>query len=81
MKNKVVEKKLGQMRALGYVDETNPKSKVFIDPRQRPKTYMGTLIHEKLHLLFPEWSETKVLRIEKEIRDFLWENGYRKVSQ
>lgn len=79
--NKVVIKKLGQKKAVGWTNEFNPKSRIEIDPRQRPKAFMGTLIHEKLHLLFPEWSESKVLYIEKELANLLWRNNYRKVQQ
>jgi len=80
--SKVVEKKLGREKAYGMVHDTsNPKSHILIDPRQKPKSYLGTLIHEKLHLMFPDWSETKVKKAEKELATLLWANGYRKVSQ
>ena len=80
--SKVIEKKLGRHKAYGLVNEPGmPKGKIFIDPRQRPKSYLGTLIHEKLHVMFPDWSETKVRKAEKELADLLWQNGYRKVLQ
>lgn len=80
--SKVVEKKLGRHGALGMVNNVyNPKGQILIDPRQRPKSYLGTLIHEKLHLMFPDWSETKIKKAEKELAGFLWHNGYRKVIQ
>lgn len=80
--SKVVEKKLGRHKAYGMVNNVdNPKSRILIDPRQRPKSYLGTLIHEKLHLLFPDWSETKIKKAEKDLANFLWANGYRKVIQ
>ena len=78
---KVIHKKLGRHKAWGLVDEKRPNSKILIDPRQRPKAYMGTLIHERLHLLFPDFSETKILRLEREIAKLLWENNYRQVKQ
>ncbi len=78
---KVIHKKLGREKALGMVDEFNPKARIRIDPRQRPKAYLGTLIHEKLHLMFPLWSETKILKTESELSTFLWENNYRQVKQ
>lgn len=74
---KVIEKKLGRHRALGMTNEFNPKSKILIDPRQRAKFFFRTLLHEKLHLIFPDWSETKVLKIEKELGNFLWDQGCR----
>lgn len=79
---KVIEKKLGRHNALGMVNEPGqPKDRIFIDPRQRPRQYMGTLIHERLHVMFPDWSETKIKKAEKDLVGFLWENGYRKVIQ
>lgn len=80
--SKVIEKKLGRHKAYGLVNEPGmPKDKIFIDPRQRPKSYLGTLIHEKLHVMFPDWSENKVKKAEKELAGLLWGNGYRKVIQ
>lgn len=79
--NKVIVKKLGRHKALGMTNEFNPKSKIFIDPRQKPKTFLKTLIHEKLHLLHPDWSESRILKEENELGNFIWANGYRKVNQ
>lgn len=80
--SKVVEKKLGREKAIGMVNNVyNPKGPILIDPRQKPKSYLGTLIHEKLHLMFPDWSEAKVKKAEKDLANFLWNNGYRKVIQ
>lgn len=77
-KSKVIVRKLGRQKAFGMADDK--KQIILIDPRQRSKAYLGTLIHEKLHLLFPDWSETKVAKTERELKNFLWENGYRKVD-
>lgn len=79
---RVIEKKLGRHKAVGMVANVyNPRSAVLIDHRQKPKSYLGTLIHEKIHLMFPDWSETKVRKFERELCNYLWDNGYRKVSQ
>jgi hypothetical protein len=77
--SKVIEKKLGREKAYGMVFP--PSSKIYIDPRQTPKSYLGTLIHEKLHVMFPDWSETRVRKAEKELANLLWKSGYRKVLQ
>jgi len=77
--SKVILKKLGREKAYGMV--LHPSKKIYIDPRQTPKSYLGTLIHEKLHVMFPDWSETKVKKAEKELADLLWGHGYRKVIQ
>lgn len=79
--SRVVEKKLGREKALGQVNHLNPRSKIEIDPRQTPRSYLGTLLHEKIHLLHPEWSETKVIKEERALLKLLWDNNYRKVSQ
>jgi len=51
-----------------------------IDPRQYPKDYMDTLIHECLHELFPNKSEKVILRAATSITNVLWRLGYRRKS-
>ena len=74
-----VEAKLGRFKAVGlaYKDA----GVTVIDPRQEPKDYLDTLIHEYLHHLFPEWKEKAVALTGTALADYLWEQGYRKVSQ
>lgn len=76
---KVIEKKLGRHKAVGlsYVDD----NLIEIDPRQSSKEYMLTLIHEKLHLIYPDWAEEQIVFLEKKLGNFLWRQNYRKVSQ
>ena len=50
-----------------------------IDPRQCPKEYMDTLIHEALHELFPRLHEKTVLHAGTSVADLLWRLGYRRV--
>lgn len=38
---------------------------------------MKVLIHEALHLIFPEKSETEILRAEKILGNIMWKQGYR----
>ena len=78
------EKKLGRERADGskvwafcYKDDYL----IEIDPRQRPKKYFNTLVHELLHLVFPDASETKVTRSADIIVRELWKAKYRKTIQ
>ena len=75
---KVVERKLGRENALGQMNYTD--NIIDIDPRQDPKDYMNTLIHEKLHHLAPSWSETKVEWWANRLAKFLWEQNYRKTN-
>lgn len=74
---KVTERKLGRHKAVGLAWDTNH---IEIDPRQSSKEYLGTLIHEQLHLMFPEWSEKEIVKAEKKLCNLLWKQNYRKVS-
>ena len=78
---KVIEKKLGREKALGQTHKEHPRAVIQIDPRQKPKSYLGTLIHEKLHIMHPDWKEPKILKDEHDLTDLLWENNYRQVKQ
>ena len=49
-----------------------------IDPRQCPKDYLDTLIHESLHEILPRKSEKFILRAASSIANLLWRMGYRK---
>lgn len=49
-----------------------------IDPRQYPKDYLDTLIHEALHEILPHKSEKFILRAASSIANLLWRLGYRK---
>ena len=50
-----------------------------IDPRQCPKEYLDTLIHESIHELFPKIMEKTVLHAGTTIANLLWRLGYRRV--
>lgn len=54
---------------------------VEIDPRQPPKEYLDTLIHESLHIIFPNWKEMEVYDLATFMTETLWNNGYRKIYQ
>ena len=82
-KTKIVEVKLGRHRVAGrsvYGFALKDRNKILIDPRQRGRTYLDTIIHEKLHLLFPDWSESKVITAARELTLLLWNHSYRRVD-
>jgi len=78
------EKKLGRERADGakvwgfcYKDE----NLIEIDPRQSPKRYFNTLVHELLHMVFANESETKITKSADLIVKELWKANYRRIIQ
>lgn len=50
-----------------------------LDPRQKPKEYLNTLIHELIHLAFPDMPETKVRKGANLVAHHVWKQKYRKV--
>ena len=76
-KIKVIERKLRRERAVGqftFGDEI-----IEIDPRQRPRSYLNTLLHELLHAVAPDRSESWVCRGAGRMTEVLWRMGYRRV--
>lgn len=73
---RIVERKLGRERARGLAIAS--EKSIEIDPRQRGRAYLNTLIHETLHCVFPDWSESKVLKSASKICKVLWTQNYRK---
>lgn len=76
---KVTERKLGRHMAVGLA--WTEDNHIEIDPRQASKEYLGTLIHEHLHILFPSWSEKEVSRVEKKLCNLIWKQGFRKIQK
>lgn len=73
--HKVEHRKLGKERAWGlaHLDE----NKISIDPKLTGYRYLLILIHEHLHLCYPDWSETKVHKQASKTARFLWQMGFR----
>ena len=78
-KIKVIDKKLGRQKAVGqaYTDARV----IEVDPRQRSKNYLDTLIHEMLHVYNPDWSESKVTKTANEMTDIIWSKNYRRIKR
>ena len=77
MKPKIVNRKLGKHKAdgLAYIED----NEIHLDTRMAGKRHFNVTIHEYLHILFPEWSETKVKTTANKLSSFLREQNYRKV--
>lgn len=78
-KLKIIEKKLGKEHAWGMFIPA--KNVIEIDPRQGSRRYLNTLIHELLHYLYPEDSETKVTENAYILTRHIWNKNYRRVSK
>ena len=75
---KVVYRKLGKEKAWGQAHTDS--NMIEIDPRLKGRKKMEILIHESLHILNPEWSETKVIDQSKKLSNLLWKEHYREVD-
>ncbi len=73
---RIVERKLGRERALGQ--SIHGERLIEIDPRQHGKSYLDTLVHEALHLVFPDLAEREVGRAARRLTEVLWTSGYRR---
>lgn len=77
----VIERKLGREKADGLAWHYKGDKLIEIDPRLSPQDYMETLIHEKLHLMFPKMTEKQVLANSRKLQKFLWKYEFRRVHQ
>jgi hypothetical protein len=75
---KVRERKLGRDKAVGlYWGD----GLIEIDPRLKPKAYLGTLLHELLHHVCPNASESWVGRHAPVMARVVWQAGFRKLAK
>lgn len=79
---RVVEKKLGRERALGQAIKGGGyrgRDLIEVDPRQSPREYMDTIIHEGLHVINPATPERVVSSTASKLASILWMQGFRRV--
>jgi hypothetical protein len=83
VKIRVVHRRLGREKAFGLCSPGKREGEwlIEIDERLKGKAHLGTLIHEIIHAVFPNASETATLRVEKIFRDVLWRQGYRRIEE
>lgn len=79
MKIKVKYRKLGKEQAHGIAHMG--KNLIELDSRLRGKKLLGTTLHELIHLVNPDFSETKVLEQEKIMSEVLWKENWRRVER
>jgi len=78
-KIKVVFKKLKRERALGQAIKA--ENLIELDPRLRSRAMLSTAVHEVLHIVAGEWSESRVERASQKIANVLWHLGFRRVTK
>lgn len=78
-KVRVVERKLKRQRAMGRV--FLEEGVIEVEQRQKPREWLSTLVHEALHVAFPDMEEKPIAAAEKKIADILWRAGVRRVHQ
>lgn len=75
---KVKFRKLGRERAMG---QAHSDGLIEIDPRQGQKRLLNTLIHELLHVIEPDWSESKVVRVTGTLTNYIWIARFRRLEK
>jgi hypothetical protein len=77
-KTKIVHRKLGRERSWGLAEPAIDK--IQLDSRLKGYRYLLYAIHEKLHIMFPMWSETKIHKQASVLARFVWHLKFRKVE-
>jgi hypothetical protein len=73
-KIRIIEKRMRVYHGYAFPN----KLRIEIRTNQTPVEYLGTLVHELLHIAFPDMSETKIDAIARMITFHLWKQGYRR---
>lgn len=73
---KVIHRKLGQQKAWGLAES----NQIELDIRLKGRRHMLYLLHEMLHVIHPDWSETKVVEVSRRMCRVLWAQNYRRIT-
>lgn len=74
---KVNYSKLGKQRAWGMADSSG---QVFLDSRLKSKKHLEILLHECLHILYPDDTEEEIIEKSVTLTNTLWHEKYRRVE-
>ena len=80
MKTKVVYKRLRTAWGYALINENKIELYQGLKKKKYAKKHLEVLIHEKLHLIFPDLDERAILKHGKELSEFLWQNKYRQLE-
>lgn len=72
-KTKVEYRKLRTAWGYAYINQ----NKIILYDKLKGKKHLEIILHEKLHILFPDLDEDAIIRYSRAICDLLWSQGYR----
>ena len=75
---KVKYKKLGKEKVWGLADS---QGIIYLDSRLKGKKHLEILIHETLHLLYPEDSEDEIVEKSIVLTNVIWKQRYRRLEE
>lgn len=75
MKIRIKYRKLGKSWGLAHSDGL-----IEIDSRAKGRKHLELIIHEAMHLLFPEADEEEVIQKSVILTKLLWKENYRRVE-
>jgi hypothetical protein len=52
-----------------------------LDPRQSSQDRLDTLIHEAVHIIWPEYDEETVIKVANRISSLVWEDNWRRIQK
>jgi len=73
---KIIHRELDD--ALGLATQTD--FEIEIDPRQKSREYLNTLIHEMLHCFLPDLSERSITRLADIMSNEIWKKRFRRIK-
>jgi hypothetical protein len=71
---KIVHRKLGKEYAWGLAEG----NLIELDCRLKGRRHLLYLLHEMLHVIHPDWSETKVVLVSRRMCKVIWSQRYRR---
>lgn len=73
-----MDRKLGKEKVWGWAHLSD--NKIELDSRLKGYRHLLYLIHETLHIINPDWSETRIKIESSRIARTLWKAKYRRVD-
>jgi hypothetical protein len=77
-KIKVIYKKLGKEKVYGFANLGD--NEIEIDVRLKGKKHLEIMLHECLHILYPEAEEDEIVRNSIILTNTIWWEHYRRVD-